>query len=229
MPETETLRFRVSSGSCLECAGDVTGVLRGLPGVEKVEVLAGADVIAVAHDGRLDAGAVRRAAARHNLTLVGQAEPDTEGARPWWRDGFVLSMAVAAVLLLITLVAEYVLRSETLATVFGLATVVVGGSHYVREAAQALRARRLAFVQLLVLAVVGAVILGVVEEAAMLVVVFSLGEVLEAWVAHRARRSLRSLMDLVPATARRLIGDGVDERVAVRALAVGDRVLVRPG
>jgi hypothetical protein len=80
--------------------------------------------------------------------------------------------------------------------------------------------------QLLVLAVVGAVVLGVVEEAAMLVVVYSLGEVLEAWVAHRARRSLHSLMDLVQPTARRRTAAGVertpaDARAAPRSAPAG--------
>ena len=227
--DRETLRFRVASGSCLDCAGDVHGTLSALPGAQDVEVLTGADVITVQHDGRLDADTVRRAASRHNLTLVGDAEQVVEDERPWWRDRFVMTMALAAVLLAVTLVGEYVAHSEIVATVFGFATVAVGGAHYVKEALEALRARRLVFVQLLVLAVIGAIALGVVEEAAMLVVVYSLGEVLEAWVAHRARRSLRSLMDLVPATAHRLRADGADEVVPVRALAVGDRVLVRPG
>jgi Cd2+/Zn2+-exporting ATPase len=225
----ETLRYRVASGSCLECSGDLAGTLRAVPGAEQVQVLAGPDVVTVSHDGRLDDDAVRRAAAQHNLTLLAVGEPEGGDERPWWRDPFVVTMAVAAVLLAVTLVGEYVVGSETLATVFGAATIVVGGAHYVREAFAALRARRLAFVQLLVLAVVGAVVLGVVEEAAMLVVVYSLGELLEAWVAHRARRSLRSLMDLVPATARRHGPDGAEALVPVRALAVGKLVLVRPG
>ena len=141
----------------------------------------------------------------------------------------VLPIAAAAILLAVTLLGEYVVGSNTLATIAGSATIAVGGIHDLREALQALRAGRLAFVQLLVLAVVGAVILGVIEEAATLVVVYSLGDVLEAWVAHRARRSLRSLMDLVPATARRRRLGGGEELVAVRELSVGDRVLVRPG
>jgi Cd2+/Zn2+-exporting ATPase len=111
---------------------------------------------------------------------------------------------------------------------FGLATIVIGGAPSLRDALAALRARRLAFVQLLVVAVLGAVILGVVEEAAMLVVVYSLGDVLETWLAHRARRSLRSLIELVPSTARRQ-ADGGAELVAVEELSVGDLVLVRPG
>jgi Zn2+/Cd2+-exporting ATPase len=225
----ETLRLRVAAGCCAACAGDVRGTLAALPGAEDVQVLAGADVITVAHDGRLDEDTVRRAAAQHNLTLVSAREPGQHRESPWWRDRFVLTMAAATVLLAITLVGEYVAGSETVSAVFGVATILVGGAPSARDAVAALRARRLAFVQLLIVAVIGAVILGVVEEAAILVVVYSLGDVLETWLAHRARRSLRSLMELVPSTARRRTAAGDEELVAVDALAVGDLVLVRPG
>jgi Cd2+/Zn2+-exporting ATPase len=224
----ETLRFRVAAGCCADCSGDVRETVAALPGVEEVQVLDGAGVVTLDHDGRLDADTVRRAAARHNLTLISADEDGRGDERAWWRDPFVLRIILAGVLLAVTLVAEYLVGSETVATVFGAATIAVGGVHYLREALGAMRAGRLMFVQLLVLAVAGAVALGVVEEAALLVVVYSLGEVLEAWVAHRARRSLRSLMDLVPATARQRTAAG-ERLVAVRDLLVGDVVLVRPG
>jgi hypothetical protein len=131
VPET---RFRVASGGCLECGCNVEGKLQSLPGAEDVKILAGADVIMVQHDGRLDADTVRRAAAAHNLTLVGQDEPGVDQDRAWWGDGLVLTIAAAGVLLLVTLACRYVLGSETVATVFGLATVLVGGAHCVREA-----------------------------------------------------------------------------------------------
>jgi hypothetical protein len=81
VPET---RFRVASGGCLECGCNVEGKLQSLPGAEDVKILAGADVIMVQHDGRLDADTVRRAAAAHNLTLVGQDEPGVDQDRAWW-------------------------------------------------------------------------------------------------------------------------------------------------
>lgn len=60
-----------------------------------------------------------------------------------------------------------------------------------RSALQALRSRRLTISTLLVVASAGAVALGVFEEAALLVVVFSLGEILEDYAADRARNRLR--------------------------------------
>lgn len=81
---------------------------------------------------------------------------------------------------------------------------------------------------LLIGATAGALALWVVEEAALLVVVFSLGEVLEDYASDRARGSIRALMDLAPPVARRQRDDGADV-VAVEELAPGDVCLVRPG
>jgi Cd2+/Zn2+-exporting ATPase len=225
----EALRFRVVSGGCVECAGDLRATLLLLPGAEEVEVLGGADVVRVTHDGSLTADAVRAAAGRHHLSLVAEDEAGLKADRPWWADRSVLVIAAAGVLLAGTVVSGDVLGPSIATTALGLSTIVVGGARYLREAVVALGQRRLAFVQLLVVAIVGAVALGVIEEAAALVVVFSLGELVEAWVSSRARRSLRPLMDLVPPTARRRDAQGHEDLVGVRDLLVGDRVLVRPG
>ncbi len=67
------------------------------------------------------------------------------------------------------------------------------------------------------------------EEAALLVVVYSLGEVLEAYASDRARGAIRKLMALVPPIAQREKPDGGVEPVPVETLAPGDVVIVRPG
>jgi hypothetical protein len=86
--------------------------LAALPGVEDVQVLAGADVITVAHDGRLDEDSVRCAAARHSVTLVSAGEAGHRRECPWWRDRFVMTMAAAAVLLAVTFIGELVVGSK---------------------------------------------------------------------------------------------------------------------
>jgi Cd2+/Zn2+-exporting ATPase len=79
----------------------------------------------------------------------------------------------------------------------------------------ALRSGRLTISTLVVVATVGAIGLGVLEEAALLVVVFSLGEVLEDYAADKARGSIRALMALVPPTATRREPDGATVSVPV--------------
>ena len=81
---------------------------------------------------------------------------------------------------------------------------------------------------LMTIAAIGAVFIGAGEEAAMVVFLFLVGELLEGVAAGRARSSIRALTALVPKTAR-LIENGQTREVPAESLAVGSTLLVRPG
>ncbi len=81
---------------------------------------------------------------------------------------------------------------------------------------------------LMTIAAVGAVAIGASEEAAMVVFLFLIGEMLEGAAARRARSSIRALSKLLPETAL-LEMDGATKSVAADSLAVGNVIQVRPG
>jgi Cu+-exporting ATPase len=66
------------------------------------------------------------------------------------------------------------------------------------------------------------------EAAAVITVLVLLGQVLELRARARTSGAIRALLGLAPKTARRITGHG-DEDVAIEAIAVGDRLRVRPG
>jgi P-type Cu+ transporter len=67
------------------------------------------------------------------------------------------------------------------------------------------------------------------EAAAVITVLVLLGQVLELRARAQTSGAIRALLDLAPKTARRLRDDGGDDEVALDAVAVGDRLRVRPG
>jgi Cu+-exporting ATPase len=67
------------------------------------------------------------------------------------------------------------------------------------------------------------------EAAAVITVLVLLGQVLELRAREQTSGAIRALLDLAPKTARRLRADGGDEEVSLDAIAVGDRLRVRPG
>jgi P-type Cu+ transporter len=67
------------------------------------------------------------------------------------------------------------------------------------------------------------------EAAAVITVLVLLGQVLELRAREQTSGAIRALLDLAPKTARRLKDDGSDEEVSLDAIAVGDRLRVRPG
>ena len=78
------------------------------------------------------------------------------------------------------------------------------------------------------IAIAGALILGEQLAAAIVALMMSGGEALEAWAAGRAERELRLLVDRAPRIAHRHL-DGQVEQVPVEELRVGDLVAVRAG
>ncbi|EHK78920.1 putative cation transport P-type ATPase [Sinorhizobium meliloti CCNWSX0020] len=67
------------------------------------------------------------------------------------------------------------------------------------------------------------------EAAAVITVLVLLGQLLELRAREQTGGAIRALLDLAPKTARRIRNDGSDEDVPLEAVAVGDRLRVRPG
>ncbi len=67
------------------------------------------------------------------------------------------------------------------------------------------------------------------EAASMITVLVLIGQVLELRARAATSSAIRALLDLAPKTARRVKNDGSDQEVALDAVAVGDKLRVRPG
>src|ERR1700734_2802264 len=67
------------------------------------------------------------------------------------------------------------------------------------------------------------------EAAAIITTLVLLGQVLELRAREQTGSAIRALIDLAPKTARRVRADSTDEDVALDAVAIGDRLRVRPG
>ncbi len=116
----------------------------------------------------------------------------------------------------------------TVATALFSLAYVLGAWFTVKEVAVALRARRFEIDFLMLLAAMGAAVLGEWFEGALLLFLFTLGHALEGYAMRRARNAIEALAKLVPETALRLDDDDRDEEVAVAELVGGDRILVKP-
>jgi Cd2+/Zn2+-exporting ATPase len=81
---------------------------------------------------------------------------------------------------------------------------------------------------LMTVAAVGAVFIGANEEAAVVVFLFLIGELLEGVAAGKARASIQALATLAPKMAL-LEADGQTREVPTDKLAIGAIILVRPG
>ncbi len=113
--------------------------------------------------------------------------------------------------------------------VFYAAAVLSGIWHVLPKAFFSLRSLRPDMNLLMSIAVAGAIAIGEWFEAGTVSFLFALSLALESWSVGHARRAVAALMELSPATARVLKGDGSEEEVASEAVAVGTALIVRPG
>ncbi|MCC3418642.1 MAG: heavy metal translocating P-type ATPase [Microcoleus sp. PH2017_07_MST_O_A] len=116
------------------------------------------------------------------------------------------------------------------------AAYVIGGYSSTREGLTTLFEERELDVDLLmIVAALGAAGLGLwrreyhlIVDGAVLILIFAISGALEGYAMQRTERSIRSLMSLTADTARVLMYDG-EREIAIDKLAIGDRILVKPG
>lgn len=116
------------------------------------------------------------------------------------------------------------------------AAYVIGGYGSAREGLTTLiRENELDVDLLMIVAALGAAGLGLwqqdyhlIVDGAILILIFAISGALEGVAMQRTERSIRSLMNMTPDTAR-LIHQGQEQMVSIDRLQVGDRILVKPG
>ena len=236
----QKMRLRVGGMDCAACATKIENAVSRMPGVTAVQVSVAGGSVSVEHDGAAERDAVCRQIVALGYDVAdgrseGEEKPDhhhdhDHGAKveqPWWRSGkVVLTSACALALAAAFLTGKLFPATEYWAF---LAAMLVGLVPIARRAVTAALAGTPFSIEMLMsVAAVGAVIIGATEEAATVVLLFLVGELLEGVAASRARSSIQELTKLVPSTARLEDGDSVKE-VPASNLAVDSVVQVRPG
>ena len=161
------------------------------------------------------------------IHMHGDDDDDADAGTPWWRTRkAVLTMVCGGALVAAYLVGQILPDVEHWAFLIALLVGLVPIGR--RAVAGAMAGSPFSIETLMSIAAIGAVIIGAGEEAATVVLLFLVGEMLEGFAASRARASIKGLADLVPKTALLVDGDEVRE-VPASSLALKQVVLVRPG
>jgi Cd2+/Zn2+-exporting ATPase len=233
----ETRTYRVEGLSCIDCAGRIQDSVIRLDGVRACEVDHATGRLTVQVETQdWDDIQLAQIVEETGHTLRDERRPGQATSPVIAFARFLLARRDTALTVVsgtLTLLGLALAVADVLAPwralLFGLA-ILVGGWPVARHAYQEiLRARSLGINALMTIAVIGAVAVGEWAEAAIVVVLFALGEALEGYAIERARGALENLLDLVPPVALRMGPDGTTEEIPVELLTVGDRVRVRPG
>ena len=102
-----------------------------------------------------------------------------------------------------------------------------GGFYTTKEAVETVFKGGFEIDFLMLVAAIGAAILGAWSEGALLLFLFSMGHALEHYAMNKARKSIAALAKLAPKTALRK-KNGKTEEIGIEKLSVGDIIVVKP-
>ena len=223
----------VGGMDCADCAQTIERAVTRLGGVTNVAVSYPTETMRVEYQpAEIDLDRIAALVRRLGYRIEG--DDQEQGRLRTWATRERTTL-LSAGLLLLALIVDF--ATNLTAVPIYAAAILVGGLPLARSGLTALVATRRPDINLLMtIAAVGATAIGAWLEAALVVVLFSVGEFLEGRAADRARRELAGLVSLAPDTARvrRKRGEGpfglIEEvEVAVDEVVVGDLVVVRPG
>ncbi len=187
----------------------------------------GGQIHAHAHPSVTPAKAAATKGVDHDHGLPGHVHEVTPDGARWFETGKGRLVILTGALLALAWIAKLALPQAS--SYSFVAACIIGVAPVARRAFAALRAGIPFTIEMLMtIAAIGALFIGAAEEAALVVFLFAVGEVLEGVAAERARSSIKALGALIPKTAL-IEENGTTRGVDAGTLAIGQVVLVRPG
>lgn len=223
LPDTGSRYSWVVNGmDCAACARKVENAVKQVPGVSHVQVLFTTEKLLVSAD-RDVSKQVETAVSQAGYSLRSESAPVEKTS--------LLRENLPLLTLVIMMAVSWGL--EQINHPFGnlafIATTLVGLFPIARQALRLMKSGSwFAIETLMSVAAIGALFIGATAEAAMVLLLFLIGERLEGWAASRARKGVSALMALKPETAIRVVNDS-RETVAIATLRPGDMIEVAAG
>ncbi|MGD8221997.1 heavy metal translocating P-type ATPase [Pseudomonas thivervalensis] len=222
--------FRIEAMDCPTEQTLIQNKLGKLEGVQRLEFNLINRVLGVTHDLPSDAPIIK---AIESLGM--QADPLTAGekpetndlpapAKPWWPLALSGVTALGAEVIHFTSAAP-----NWVVALVALVSILSGGLGTYKKGWIALKNHNLNINALMSIAVTGAVLIGQWPEAAMVMFLFTVAELIEAKSLDRARNAISGLMQMAPEQATVQQADGTWQVQEVKAIALAARVRVRPG
>ncbi|WP_434626592.1 heavy metal translocating P-type ATPase [Pseudomonas sp. Z1-29] len=222
--------FRIEAMDCPTEQTLIQNKLGKLEGVQRLEFNLINRVLGVTHDLPSDTPIIK---AIESLGM--QAEPLTAGqdkpthtppapAKPWWPLALSGVTALGAEVIHFTNAAP-----NWVVALVALVSILSGGLATYKKGWIALKNLNLNINALMSIAVTGAVLIGQWPEAAMVMFLFTVAELIEAKSLDRARNAISGLMQMAPEQATVQQADGSWQVQEVKSVALGARVRVRPG
>jgi len=234
------IRLHVEGMDCGACGLKIEKALGSLNHVRDVKVSLAAKSVHVSYEGPPQGEEAIRILKRLGFTATRQETAQTQQetieqtpSLPFWRQrSGLLLLATGGALLLSQSLG---ILSDVAGHIALWGALAIGFVPIAWRAVTAARYGTIFSIQMLMtLAAIAAITIGAEEEAAMVLFLFLIGELLEEIAAGKARAGIHSLSTLMPQTALREVvtassQEKTTEQIATSQLVVGDILHIRPG
>lgn len=211
--------WKVQGMDCPSCAQKIETAALKVMGVKQAKVLFATEKLVVDADSDLRPQVIA-AIKSAGFELFDLTSPNAKSAPKQSllkESSFVI---ILALLMAISWGVEFI--DPQAGRVAFITTTLIGLFPIVKKSLQLIRSGTpFAIETLMSVAAIGALFINATEEAAMVILLFMIGEMLESYAAGRARRGVSALMALVPEEAI-LVKDGKKQTVSVSKLRPGD-------
>ena len=212
----------VDGMDCAACARKVENAVKQIPGVSHVQVRFATEKLLVSAESDVSEQVVS-AVSQAGYSLRSETTP-AEKTAPLREN-----LPLIALVMMMALSWGLEQINHPFGNLAFIATTLVGLYPIARQALRLMKSGSwFAIETLMSVAAIGALFIGATAEAAMVLLLFLIGERLEGWAASRARKGVSALMALKPEIATRVTGNE-RQTVAINALLPGDVIEVAAG
>ncbi len=216
--------FKVMNMDCADEIRAISDALK-LEGIIKIQANLMSSTVEVIHTQAVDKELIKK---RIETTVVKVIASD-ESAPKNPNLKRILIVAASGVFLTIGLALHWTIKNDLVEGVLFFLSILFGGSLVFPKAWGALKRGALDMNVLMTLAVIGAIAIQEYSEAAAVVFLFSLSELLESLSVQRARRAIGELLKITPQKAQRIHADGTTSEIDVNTVALGELIRVKAG
>ncbi len=214
----------VNGMDCPSCARKIETAVSKIPEVKQAKVLFATEKLVVDADTDIRS-AVIQAVNQAGFALRNSDSSQKAAKSSRWKE--FAPIITLSLMMLISWGISHI--NPSFGRIAFIITTVIGLVPIVTKAWQLIRSGTpFAIETLMSVAAIGALFIDATAEAAMVLLLFMLGEMLEAYAAVRARRGVSALMALVPEEAL-LVKNGEKRTVPVSDLRPGDIIEIAPG
>jgi Zn2+/Cd2+-exporting ATPase len=238
-----TMRLEKRGGrACESCALALEQQVQEIPGVRRATASYAGGVMSIQYDDSLISPAelsrsvsslgIHVAPSAAELPRAAPVEHGT-GFRRIWTWSIENLQAIFTAITFFAMIAARIVGSipgapPSMAPLLYALAYVTGGYYGLKAGIESLQARKIDVDLLMILAAIGAALVGQPFEGAMLLFLFSLSNVLQDYALDRTRNAIRAMMELRPSQATVRRGNQM-LTLPIEQVNVSDHIIVKPG